>query len=669
MMPVIILFFTLLITESITSKFIASLHLNAEYYWFEAAANASILALISLVILRFIFTYYRQIQPSGKVREWLFLQVGLSVFGIELSLALLQSIISLEHLNNILLFDFKSLAFASVSSIAIYIYVFYPYANTLTSFLNRIEIRYSTSYLFGLSLLLLFLINVFQTQSEDLKEKIIKNEADQLVLIDKALTYRIAEAVLDTRTLASQPDFVRHLSGNENAVTEVQLEFRNIVDIKHSYDQIRFIDEKGREQVRINKGQQRTEIVPEQDLQNKINRYYVPETGKLDHGKVYISPLDLNIEHGQIEIPHKPITRIATPVKDPLQNLMGLIVINLNASHLIQHLDDAQSLSQGKIMMLNQDGYWLHGESKEKLWAFMYEDNQQPPLPVLNPELWQALSDKHIGSLEQKNGYYVFHRVLLSQDQRIEQFEQNAGDWPQWLLITYIDKQLVAQKSLERLNLMIIISALLALVTGIGTYLYTRSQLKRTNAENKIRHMAEHDPLTGLYNRRHFMQELEQSLHQARKEKTSLALFYLDLDNFKPINDDLGHEAGDEALMLVSHRLSQMLRQNDTLARIGGDEFVLMIHNPQNQNQLEEIANRIIDNLKHPLSLKGAQCQLGVSIGIAVSRHNNESRDELLKAADMLMLEAKAKGKSCFCIGELDNLSNHYQDAHRQVAS
>lgn len=658
MMPVIILFFALLITESITSKFIASLHLNAEYYWFEAAANASILALASLLILRFIFAYYRQIQPSEKVREWLFLQVGLSVFGIELSLTLLQSIISLEHLNNILLFDFKSIVFALISSVAIYIYVFYPHSNALTSFLNRIEIRYTTSYLFGVALLVLFLINVFQTQSKDLKEKIIKNEAEQLVLIDKALSYRIAEAVLDTRTLASQPDFVRHLSGNENAVTEVQLEFRNIVDIKHSYDQIRFIDEEGREQVRINKGQQKTEIVPEQDLQNKINRYYVPETGKLDHGKVYISPLDLNIEHGQIEIPHKPITRIATPVKDPLQNLMGLIIINLNASHLIQHLEDAKTLSQGNIMMLNQEGYWLHGASPERLWAFMYKDNQQPRLSSLNPELWEALSKTHSGSLEQESGYYIFHRVILSQDERIQQFEQSTGDWPEWLLITFIDQAVVAQKSLERLNLMIIISILLALVTGLGTYLYTRSQLKRTNAENKIRHMAEHDPLTGLYNRRHFMQELERALIHARKEKSSLALFYLDLDNFKPINDDLGHEAGDEALMHVSHRLSQMLRQNDTLARIGGDEFVLMIHNPQNQNQLEEIANRIIENLKHPLSLKGKQCQLGVSIGIAVSRHNNENRDELLKAADMLMIEAKAKGKSCFCIGELDKVTH-----------
>ncbi|WP_415896769.1 diguanylate cyclase domain-containing protein [Neptuniibacter sp. QD72_48] len=656
MMPVIILFFSLLLTESIASKLIASLNLNAEYYWFEAGANASILALASLIILKFIFAYYRQIQPSEKVREWLFLQVGLSVFGIELSLALAQSIISLEHLNNSLLFDLKSLAFALISSVAVYIYVLYPHTTALTNFLNKIEIRYTTSYLFGVVLLLLFLINVYQTQSTALKDKIIKNEAEQLVLIDKALSYRMAETVLDTRTLASQPDFVRHLSGNENAVTEVQLEFRNIVDIKHSYDQIRFIDEKGREQVRINRGQQQTEIVPKRDLQNKVNRYYVPETGKLDHGKVYISPLDLNVEHGKIEIPHKPITRIATPVKDPLQNLMGLIIINLNASHLIQHLEDAQALSLGKIMMLNQDGYWLHGESEEKLWAFM-QKNSYPTLATINPELWLLVSNNQMGALEQDEGFFVYHRVLLSQDDRIQQFEQNSGDWPEWLLITFIDKQLVAQKSLERLNLMIIISALLALVTGVGTYLYTRSQLKRTNAENKIRHMAEHDPLTGLYNRRHFIQELERSLHQARKEKTSLALFYLDLDNFKPINDDLGHEAGDEALMLVSHRLSQMLRQNDTLARIGGDEFVLMIHNPKNQNQLEEIANRIIDNLKHPLSLKGTQCQLGVSIGIAVSRHNNESRDELLKAADMLMLEAKAKGKSCFCIGELDNLS------------
>jgi len=665
-MPVIILFLALLVTESIVSNSIASFNLPTEYFWFEAATNASILALLSLVILRFIFTFYQQIRPTEKIREWLFLQVGISVFGIELSITLMQSIINMEASHTGLLFDLKSLAFAGISSIAVFIYVFHPNINKLTRFLNRTEIRYTTSYIFGISLLLLFLINVSQTQVIDLKKQIFKNEAEQLALIDKALSYRIAETVLDTRTLASQPDFVRHLSGSRHALKEVELEFRNIVDIKHSYDQIRFIDAKGQEQIRVNRAVDKSVIVKNKALQDKKNRYYIPEIGRLDPGKVYISPLDLNIEHKQIEKPHKPITRIATPVKDQQFNLMGLIIINLNAGHLIQHLRDAQILSQGQIMLLNQEGYWLHGIAEDNLWAFMYKQTTYPALSEHNPDLWQAVNGAATGVLEQADSYFIFRRIQLNQNPRIQAFEQFSGDWPEWLLITEIKADVVVAQNSERQQLLMILSGLLALVTAIGTFLYTRSQLKRSNAEEKIRHMAEHDPLTGLYNRRHFMQELETALVRAKKNKTPLALFYLDLDNFKPINDGIGHEAGDDALILISGRLQEMLRQNDILARIGGDEFVLLIQNPKSQAQLEEIANRIISNLKEPITIHGIPCQLGVSIGIAISRHNNENRDQILKAADMLMLEAKAKGKSCFCIGDLDR-SVHSKPKFREA--
>jgi diguanylate cyclase (GGDEF)-like protein len=652
-MPVFILFFSLLITDSISSHLISALNLKAEFYWFEAITNASILALVSLLILRFIIIVSRQIRPSEKVREWLYLQVGISVFGIGLSLTLLQKITGLLGWNLIPFVDLRTLAFSSISSLAIYIYVFKPTVHPITCFLNKLEVRYSTSYLFGVTLLLLFLINIYQTQSADVEEKIIQNEAEQLVLIEKALSYRIAEAVLDTRTLASQPDFVRHLAGSITATEEVELEFKNIVDIKHSYDQIRFIDHQGLEQVRINKGEYQIEIVPQEELQNKQDRYYVPETGRLNHGKVYISPLDLNVEHGEIEIPFKPITRIATPVKNSLSQLLGLIIINLNASHLIQHLEDAQSLSQGQIMMLNQQGFWIHGEDKDKLWSFMYPNSTQPSLAKLNPELWQALSTHTSGSLKQEGSYYVFHRVQLNQEPRIQKFEQHDADWPKWILITHIKPEKIALSSLHRLKLMLVFSLLLIVVSGVGTYLYACSQLKRNSAENKVKHMAEHDPLTGLFNRRTLMQQLDITLKQIKLSKEQLAILYLDLDNFKPINDRFGHEAGDQALKHVSQRISQMLRSDDLLARIGGDEFVILIRNPESRQHLEEIAQRIINKLNESLHIGDQQYHLGVSIGIVVTRDHHESRDDLLKAADLLMLEAKEKGKNRYHFSHL----------------
>lgn len=656
-MPVIILFIAFFLTEAGISSLITKLNLSDEYFWFEAVTNASAQALISLFTFSVLIQVFRSLKPSNRAREWSFLQFGLSAFGIELLLMLIQSIIGMAGLSEIQSLTAKAFLFAIISTTAIYIYTIRPDKNRLTRLLNTIQLRYATSYLFGVTLLLTFLSIVYQKQTQQYETGLIANESEQLVLIDKALTYRISEAVLDTLELASQPDFIRHLQGNKNALGEIELEFKNSVRIKQSYDQIRFIDAYGQEAVRINKSRNGVEVVPPQKLQNKRGRYYVPETGKLDHGKVYISPLDLNVEHGRIEIPHKPITRISTPVKDTNGSLLGLIVINLNASHLIQHLKDAQALSQGNIMMLNNEGYWLHAKKEERLWSFMFEPYSQTRIQDQMPNLWEAAQSTPSGFLKQDDGYYIFHRIALNKSSRIYLYEQTPFLWPEWTLITHIPLDKVSQNSMQRLQLFIVFCLLIIIVTGVGTYLYTLSQLKRNHAEVKVRHMAEHDPLTGLYNRRNLMAQLDIALTQSKLIQSKLAVLYLDLDNFKPINDQYGHEVGDEALKQVSARLIKILRKTDVLARIGGDEFVILIQDPENKQRLLDIADRIIASLREPIHVRNFNCQLGVSIGIVVTRDNHESRDELLKAADLLMLEAKAKGKNCYSFSHIEGLA------------
>lgn len=656
-MPLSILFCALFLTELLFSKLIQLLGLDNEFYWFEAASNASIQALLALFTLRLIFQFCGRSQQQRKQREWIFFQTGISVFGIELLLMLLQALFNLHNQPDLTLLLVKAGLFALISSVAVAVYVLYPQANRFNRFFNILQIRYFTSYLFGVALLLSLFSNIYLHQKAEYEAEVIAHEADQLTLIDKALTYRIAETVLDTLALASQPDFVRHLQGDTRSLDEVELEFENSVRIKKSYDQIRFIDADGQEQVRVNRGQHSVEIVPPQELQNKRNRYYVPETGKLDHGKVYISPLDLNIEYGKIETPYKPITRISTPVKDTANNLMGLIVINLNASHLLQHLDDAEALSQGKVMMVNQQGFWLYDSNPTRMWSFMFEADSEHNMASAQPALWQAISDQATGVLKNDQGIFVFHKVFLNQSPRIAQFQQDPYIWPHWTLITYLPNEIISAGSLQRFQLFTVFCTLLLMVTGIGTYLYTLSQLKRTNAEQKVQHMAVHDPLTGLYNRRYLMDQLDQLLADKQHPERQLALFYLDLDNFKPINDQLGHEAGDDVLKQVSHRLSQMLRNTDVLARIGGDEFVILIKDPHSLEHLEEIAERIIAQLSRNVQINQFSCKLGVSIGITVCSPGECTRDKILKAADMLMLEAKAEGKACYRLATATQLA------------
>lgn len=156
-----------------------------------------------------------------------------------------------------------------------------------------------------------------------------------------------------------------------------------------------------------------------------------------------------------------------------------------------------------------------------------------------------------------------------------------------------------------------------------------------------IREQASRDPLTNLANRRAFQRDGEALLTRAKQEGFSVALLYLDLDRFKPVNDTYGHEMGDILLQKVAIRLKETLRSTDLLARIGGDEFVLVLSATQG-NDIVEVCNRLLNDIRRPFQVSGHQLSIDVSIGIAFCPEHSGDLDELLKFADNAMYEAKA---------------------------
>jgi diguanylate cyclase (GGDEF)-like protein len=161
-------------------------------------------------------------------------------------------------------------------------------------------------------------------------------------------------------------------------------------------------------------------------------------------------------------------------------------------------------------------------------------------------------------------------------------------------------------------------------------------------SREELQHHALHDPLTGLPNRALFMEQLEHALARARRKGTAVSVLYLDLDGFKTVNDTLGHEAGDEALVDVAERLRHSLREVDTVARLGGDEFGIVLEEELQGATLA--AQRIVRQFERPWSLSSGYVSIGVSIGVA-ARANDEGLDELLRQADTAMYAAKASGK------------------------
>lgn len=171
--------------------------------------------------------------------------------------------------------------------------------------------------------------------------------------------------------------------------------------------------------------------------------------------------------------------------------------------------------------------------------------------------------------------------------------------------------------------------------------------LTSTSKLNHLSYQATHDTLTSLYNRRGFEAMLE-DIHQiAMNDKRKYAIFYMDLDGFKAVNDQYSHEMGDQLLIAVSRLFQSCLRENDCLARLGGDEFTLIVRSFRDKDELTILAQRLIDALKNPIQIDGNMLHVGVSIGVAIYRIDGFSMDELMGAADSAMYRAKRSGKNC----------------------
>ncbi|MCU1492270.1 MAG: diguanylate cyclase/phosphodiesterase with sensor(s), partial [Acidimicrobiaceae bacterium] len=166
-------------------------------------------------------------------------------------------------------------------------------------------------------------------------------------------------------------------------------------------------------------------------------------------------------------------------------------------------------------------------------------------------------------------------------------------------------------------------------------------------AQAQIRHQALHDPLTALANRALILDRIEQMLARSRRSNLPCAVMFLDLDNFKDINDTLGHQVGDELLVAVGARLVSALRGVDTVGRLGGDEFILLLEDAAFPAGVAETADRILDVLRAPFELIGGDFPLSISASIGTANGERVAPGELLRDADIALYQAKAAGKNC----------------------
>ncbi len=211
-----------------------------------------------------------------------------------------------------------------------------------------------------------------------------------------------------------------------------------------------------------------------------------------------------------------------------------------------------------------------------------------------------------------------------------------------WINIPQISIMVSSPSYITRIGLIIIV----ILIGYIVNKMYL-NKLRENNAHiNTIEQLAYYDHLTGLPNRLLFADQLEKAILKTKKTDKILAVLFLDLDAFKMINDTMGHDLGDQLLIELSKRLQDVLYPTDMVSRFGGDEFIVLINNLKNPNEVNLIAEKILGIFEKPFMLNNHECHVTASIGISLYPIDGENKDVLIKNADLAMYKAKARGRN-----------------------
>ncbi|MFO1337736.1 MAG: diguanylate cyclase [Burkholderiaceae bacterium] len=509
----------------------------------------------------------------------------------------------------------------------------------------------------------------------------------------------------DVRMLADHPQAARLLARadpraqdfNEN---NVALLFERILDTHPEYFQMRLIDvtDHGLERIRVDRVDRDDSglvRVRGDDLQEKGHYPYVFETLRLRPGAVYVSRPAINHEVGAHAGQDKPALQVAAPVHDADGRARGVVVINVDLNGLFRQL--AIDLPPGlRLYLTNGAGdFLIHPDPRQ---AFAFDRGQVARLQDAFPAAAAMLA-----SGSERKDELVTAASLAGQGAMVAAFmRQPPGELQReddfiLGLAQPLSEVLKDSEQLGLVNAHIVaaFSALAVLVAALLARALTRpldqivdavrrfadgapggrlpsarpdeiGLLARSieNMQRQIRaqftkleqkqgeldRLASHDSLTGLHNRRFFLDRLDHALAHAKRTGVQLGLLFIDLDNFKTINDKLGHAAGDYVLRTLAQRLKHVVRQVDTVARIGGDEFIVLLDEIDDADDLAVVAHKVLDVLSQPVRHGDMDLVSGASIGASRYPSDGESAVELIAAADQAMYRAKTGGRMRVCM-------------------
>lgn len=617
-----------------------------------------------------------------------------------------------------------------------------------------------------------FLVNEY-FHSKDL---LMANESLQLDLLKKSIARDFTSIPYDIESLLTQASLQAWFE-QPSAERQMQLQqdTRRFLQQRRLYSAVRILDLSGNERLRVTRapGGVVTAAHPHNHKGHRFFEYVL----KMRAGDMYISPVTLREENGEIARPYQPMIRIGTSLGEPGGESRGILVLDYEAERLFSHFSDLLAGSVGHVSLLDRDGYWIKAAQNERDWGVVFGNKQH--FARYYATAWSQIGAADHGQFETEHGLFTF--ISSYPLELIKQHEHSAGEVCrvnarmdnaayQWKIVSRLEPEqlmrtvwnyldgvtglwwlfgsmlsvllgwFIARWHSERKELneqlklnaevfgtttngvvitdadtrIVSVNKSFTHITGYALedvightpnllnsgknppelYQSMWASIEKTGAwegeiwnrkrngevfpewlhvsviksdgevsgyvgifsdiseqkltEQELYQRAHHDPLTGLANRLLLDDRLKRAIAQGQRSQKRIALLYLDLDRFKPINDQYGHQVGDAVLCEVARRLKNTVRDVDTVARVGGDEFIILLPEEELRADAVSVAERIHDELKRPIEYQDLQLAIGVSIGIALCPEDADEPEALITCADVAMYKTKMATRKNF---------------------
>ncbi|MDO6686629.1 MULTISPECIES: putative bifunctional diguanylate cyclase/phosphodiesterase [unclassified Agarivorans] len=568
--------------------------------------------------------------------------------------------------------------------------------------INSISLRFGLWFaMFGILASVVTATVSYHESRELLAESAERELATTTHILSREFNHSINEIAKDVLFLASIPQTAGYFQSSNKPLLAKQLTdiFKQKLRLNNSYFQLRFIgaDNFGQELIRVDRLSDGLIAIEAEQLEEKAHYPYVFRTLRLGDGDSYLSDVDIHNEKGVELGQHQPTLKVASPVFSGGKAL-GLVVVNVGLENLFSLLQ-ADLPSGVEIYLANQKGDYLVNPNPDKQFGFHYGHRYlmqrdfpqmealfsdfQPRTFVLDPsaairyERAVSFTPLFYGpASSQKLAVLALVSPLPTLSNIIDSLAGSMIKVCLALSLLGLLTSLLFAKVLSQpiRNMVVAVKAfstgnlpakrllpsqrkdeigLLATTFGAMSQQINKQieELKRN--EVNLRHMASHDSLTGLPNRGLFLEQLKISINRAQRKQSGLAVVFIDLDNFKQVNDNLGHEAGDHLLQEVAKVLRDVVRAEDAVARFAGDEFMLALESID-EDEASEVVATVLRRLAQEVSL-GVHIQpVYASVGISLYPANGTDPEMLIRNADAAMYKAKSSGRNQYSYFDLD---------------